>query len=134
MTNTPLWATYLEMYRGDGANQKRKQWVILPPVPASIAPAGMRALETPSYFYRQQERKDHKSVWRVYHLSTDGHRKALLQSIDAAEDQGWTARPMVTCQVHPDEMRQIVETGWKTPYRILQRMDRVAQVLHGYPV
>lgn len=131
---TPLWAAYLEMTLGEGADRARRQWILLPPVPPHVAPEGMRPIEFPAYFYRQQDRRDHKATWRVNHLDLPSKQRALLSSIADAEVRGWVAAPLITCEVHPLDMKKILLQGWKTPYDIINRLTRVAKNKHGYSI
>lgn len=132
--SSPLWGAYLEMILGDGDTRKRQQWIFAPPVPATVAPEGMRPVDHVVYWYRRQNNPEHKSVWVATHVSTPQKHQDLLASIRDAEAKKWVANPLVTCEVHPLEMKEIALGGWKTPYRIINRVTRVAKHKYNYTI
>lgn len=123
--SSPLWAAYLEMTHGDGDSRSRVQWIILPPT------AG---IDHPAVFHRRQDRRTHKTTWRVKHLNTDPKVRELTMEIAEFERRGWAAKEVITCQVHPMEMADIVREGWKTPYRLITRFERVAEARYGFRI
>lgn len=135
-TDSPprLWAAYLEMVHGDGESRARMQWVFVPPVPDDVAPDGMTPVPHAGYYYRRQNKVSHKSTWKITHLNTPQKHQEMLKAIADAEMRGWRANPVVTCEVHPLEMRELALEGWKTPYRFLNRLTRVASAKHGYKI
>lgn len=125
--SSPLWAAYLEMTHGDGDSRSRVQWIILPPAPSD-------GIEHPAVFHRRQDRRTHKTTWRVKHLNNDLKIGELRVEISDFERRGWDAKQVITCQVHPLEMTGIVREGWKTPYRLITRFERVAEAMYGFRI
>lgn len=134
--SSPLWAAYLELTYGDGTNRARMQWMFLPPVPVEIAAnVGLAdSVDTASYFHRRQDRREHKTTWRAHHIVTVADHNTLMSEIRSAEQRGWTAKPVITCMVHPLEMRDIVNEDWKTPYRLINRFERVAEARFDFKI
>ena len=133
--SSPLWAAYLEMTHGEGEGRSRVQWIITPPVPAPVArPLDLNPIEHPAVFHRRQERRTHKTTWRVKHLNTDIKIRELRMEIAELERRGWDPKQVITCQVHPLEMQNLAREGWKTPYRLITRFERVAETMYGFRI
>ena len=134
MSTAPLWAAYLELVLGDGETRKRRQWIFIPPVPTSIAlQYNMRPVSHPSFYYREQDRMEHKSQWGHTMLSNGAMVTQLITGIDEAERRLWVAHPVITCEIDPTEMSEIQER-WVTPYRLINRLTRVAKSKHNYAI
>ena len=126
-----LFAAYIEIVNESGPNRARKQWVILPQLPARLAPGDAPITACLSWFEREQRSASHRAVWR-YHLDTSGtFRRSLADTVSFRTAQGWTMTlpEMITCEVHPTELAQILQEK-KTPYRILQRLQKVSRSMY----
>jgi hypothetical protein len=127
-----LWAAYLQLTRDSashGGETERHQWVFIPPVDVDIAPS--HPLSGFSYYHRHQEKLSQKTVWKH-------HSGRSIQVITAAVDSrlldGWSADPMITCEVAAFELAELANTNWKTPYRLLTRLKRVSEATHRYTI
>lgn len=134
MAETPLWAAYVELVHGAGDGRSRHQYIMFPPVSEQFRTGGAGPIEHPSYFHRKQDRMDHRAVWRIQHLTTQALLEQFVDRFNDLESRGWIASPVITCQVHPLEFEEIVLSGWRTPYRIISRMQRVARIKHNFTI
>ena len=108
---------------------KREQWVILPPLPERLCPGDTPATEYMTLFHREQRRPDHRAVWQFRRI--DSTFKGLLAGrLEFLASIGWELGPVITCEVDPSEMAQILREK-KTPYRVLQRLQKVAKTMYG---
>ena len=125
-----LFAAYLEVVdESDAAHRRRRQWIILPQMPARLAPGDSPITDSFSWFEREQRNAKHRAVWS-YKQDTDGlFRRNLPGVITTYTEAGWTASPMITCEIHPTELAQILKEK-KTPYRIMARLAKVAKGMH----
>lgn len=65
MDNARLYAAYVEITKDTASgDRKRKQWLILPPLPAPLAPEGYPTQPYMLYFHREQESKNNRVAWR----------------------------------------------------------------------
>jgi hypothetical protein len=125
-----LFATYLEIYDdSQPEHRRRRQWVILPQLPARLAPGDSPVTNHLVWFEREQRSSKHRAVWN-FHEDTSGLLKRNLEDIVAMRaTDGWKVSPMITCEIHPTELGQILKDR-KTPYRILSRLQKVARSMH----
>lgn len=126
-----LFAAYVEMVEESGPNRRRKQWVVLPQMPARLAPGDSPITPYLSWFEREQRSSSHRAVWS-YHVDASGlFRRSLSETIEMKMASGWTLTlpEMITCEVHPTELAQILKEK-KTPYRILQRLQKVSRSMY----
>jgi hypothetical protein len=123
-----LFAAYLELVADDGVNRRRKQWVVLPQMPARLAPGDSPITPHLSWFQREQRNSKHRAMWS-YHVDTDGRFKQNLADVVSFNlAGGWemSLPEMLTCEIHPTELAQILKER-RTPYRILQRLQKVSR-------
>lgn len=130
MPEPSLWAVYLQLLKvadDDPTEMQRHQYVFLP-----AFTGGRVDVSTFSYFTRHQEKLTQKTVWRYNRAGSQGIDgvKATLQFL---ESEAWEASPVITCQVAPFELEQIL-ADQKTPYRVLSRIRRVSDVTHRYTI
>jgi hypothetical protein len=118
---------------GEGDRRARHQWILLPPMLENMAPPGAPILSNPSFFHRKQETPDNKTVWAAHMLNAPHKYTALHLEIAELERIGWAPKPIITCEVHPEEMRDIA-AEWKTPWKVLNRLIRVADRKHGFKI
>lgn len=127
-----LFAAYVEVtYQPAGQDsyyRRRVQWVILPQMPARLAPGDSPITSTFSYFKREQNNTKHRAVWR-FNSESAVLRRELPRQMNAYSDAGWTVSPVVTCEIHPTELAEILKEK-KTPYRLLNRLKKVASGMH----
>lgn len=125
-----LFATYIEICDDSRTeHRKRKQWIILPQMPARLAPGDSPTSNHLVWFEREQRRSSHRAVWN-FREDTDGMLKRHLDdTVKLYVADGWKLSPVITCEVHPTELAEILKNR-KTPYRILSRLQKVARSMH----
>jgi hypothetical protein len=129
-----LFAAYVELTHMSGDDEvavrrRRRQWVILPQMPARLAPGDSPITGCLTYFEREQRDEKHRAVWEFQQDTSGSFTQTLSRTIDAYQEAGWKVSPVVTCEIHPTELAQILKDR-KTPYRILNRLRKVAKGLH----
>jgi hypothetical protein len=133
-----LFAAYVEVTMRTAADhRRRRQWVILPPLPARLAPGDSPISGYLSWFERTQQTASHRAMWQ-YHTDGSGNFKRSLQrDLGLYEADGWSLTipdgGILTCEIHPTELAQILVER-KTPYRLLNRLQKVARSMHGLDI
>lgn len=129
-----LFAAYIEVARTTHTgDRQRKQWVVLPPLPADLAPEGVQATSYLWYFYREQKHQRNRVAWR---WSTDGDGtlpRWLSERVVLDVARGYELAPVVTCEISAYELSELMKNR-KTPYRILERLSKVAKAKHGFAI
>jgi hypothetical protein len=124
-----LYAAYIELVNEDGPNRRRKQWIVLPQLPARLAPGDSPIVGHMTWFERAQRNASHRAVWQ-FHADVSGQFKENLAStVLLHQDTGWVASPMITCEIHPTELAQVLRDR-RTPYRIMARLQKVARSMY----
>lgn len=125
-----LYVMYLELIRplSDGTDRARLQYIVFPQMPARLAPGNSPTSENFVYFTRNQDSASRRTIWQYKHDDGTLQRK-LPKMITAYEEAGWQPSPVVVCEIHPTELAQIL-TERKTPYRIMNRLNRVAKAMY----
>lgn len=124
-----LYAAYIEMTVTTGSGHRRRlQYIVLPQLPARLAPGNSPTSESLCYFTREQDRADQRSVWQ-YRVDDGRLSRTLPTKIQSYLDAGWAIAPVVVCEIHPTELAQII-TERKTPYRIMNRLKKVAKAMY----
>jgi hypothetical protein len=127
--NAELFGTYVEVVLQDGDHRRRRQWVILPQMPARLAPGDSPITSHLVWFEREQRNATHRAIWH-YHKDTDSQfKRELGRHLQRYERAAWEVSPLITCEIHPTELAQILKER-KTPYRILQRLQKVARSMY----
>jgi hypothetical protein len=125
-----LYSAYVELTtETNSGERKRMQWVIFPPLPPRLAPGDSPTSDHLCYFTREQDRANHRAVWRYVVDTQDSFKDQLARTMRIYQDAGWTPSEVITCEVHPTELADIIKSP-KTPYRILQRLQKVARALY----
>jgi hypothetical protein len=130
-----LFAAYLEIVDESGPNRRRKQWIMLPQMPARLAPGDSPITSHLTWFEREQRSPSHRSVWAM-HVDVSGmFRRNLADTVEMKLADGWkmTLPQIITCEVHPTELAQILQDR-KTPYRIKERLEKVARSMYRIDV
>jgi hypothetical protein len=125
-----LFAAYVEAVdESDPAHRRRRQWVILPPLPARLAPGDAPATDYLVWFERQQRNAKHRAVWQYRRDVSKMFKRNLHDELEALSLRGFTVSEVMTCEIHPTELAQILKEP-KTPYRILDRFKKVARSMY----
>lgn len=130
MPEPALWAVYLQLLKAsddDADEMQRHQYVFLPSYSG-----GRVHVPTFSFFHRHQEKLTQKTVWR-FNKTTPQGIDGIRAAVSSLEEDSWVASPLITCQVAPFELEQILSDE-KTPYRVLSRIRRVSDVTHRYTI
>lgn len=138
-TGHNLFAMYVQATKGEPTTARRKQWVLLPPLPDSIAVTrGMtvgRYSNTFLLFFREQRNPQNRSQWNHWDMPVDTYPAILKQALLQAESEviPWTVSPIMTCEITETELAGI-RMHPKTPWFVLDRVKRVAKSRHGLAI
>jgi hypothetical protein len=131
-----LYAAYIEVTRPledrDGDRQRR-QWLVLPPLLPQYALDGQKPQLHISYFSRSQEHVKNRVAWRFFVDTEDIFPRDLAERVDRFVRLGYAASPLITCEVHHKELAELIASP-KTPYRLLDRVQRVAKAKYGLAI
>lgn len=122
-----LFAMYVEMTRaGNNGERQRKQWLVVPPLPGGEH-------SHLSCWRRLQRQLKSRTVWKYYVDTDDSMERDFARALTNLERVGWKRSPLITIEIHPGELEQILADP-KTPYRLLERVRRVAKAKHGIAI
>jgi hypothetical protein len=126
-----LFAAYLELVNDDGTNRRRKQWVMLPQMPARLAPGDSPITNHKSWFEREQRNAAHRAVWRFHQDRSGNFAGDLARTVESRLEDGWslTLPQVLTCEIHPTELAEILAQQ-RTPYRVLHRLQKVSRSMY----
>ena len=134
MNNARLYAAYIEITKDTASgDRRRKQWLILPPLPTELAPQGYAAQTAMLYFHREQESKNNRVAWKHDFDRSGSLARWMRERIDRYTAAGWQVSPVMTCEVHPLELARLIQEP-KTPYKVLERIQRVAKAKHNLAI
>lgn len=131
--NARLFAAYIEITRDKASgDRQRVQYLIFPPLPADLAPNGVGQMDM-LYFHREQQSKTNRVAWKHQFDRTGTLVRWLRDRVQAYENAGWKVSPVITCEVHPAELARVIAEP-KTPYKVLERIERVARAKYNLAI